>query len=183
MTWAGMTTTTTSRSRSMLYLGIDPGKQGAAVLLRGGGSLVCVSKLPIVGKDIDLHALSAWLEVACEVEGCSVDAIYAVLEALGARPAPKMGATSAITMGKNWGRLDGWLCGLGCRYDIAQPKVWQKAICPGSGDPKPRSIAAAKRLFPTLDLTPGRKVKPDDNIADAACIAEYCRRVLGGSDD
>ena len=164
----------------MLYLGIDPGKQGAAVLLRGDGSLVSATKLPIVGKDIDLRALISWLEQRCEEEGCTVDSISAALEALGSRPAPKMGAVSAITMGRNWGRLEGLLCGLSCRYDIPQPKTWQKEVCPGSGEPKPRAIAAARRLVPTLDLTPGRKVKPDDNIADAACIAEYCRRILGG---
>ena len=136
-------------------------------------------KLPIIGKDIDLHALSAWLEAICMKEGCTTDSLSGVLEALGSRPAPKMGATSAITMGRNWGRLEGLLCGLGVRYDIVQPKKWQKEVCPGSGDPKPRSISAARRLLPSLDLTPGRKVKPDDNLADAGCIAEYCRRVLG----
>ena len=163
----------------MLYLGIAPGKQGAVVLLRGDGSLVSAVKLPIIGKDIDLHALSAWLEAICMKEGCTTDSLSGVLEALGSRPAPKMGATSAITMGRNWGRLEGLLCGLGVRYDIVQPKKWQKEVCPGSGDPKPRSISAARRLLPSLDLTPGRKVKPDDNLADAGCIAEYCRRVLG----
>ena len=174
-----MTGSRESWRKRMLYLGIDPGKQGAAVLLRGDGSLVSVMKLPILGKDIDIHDLSSWLEATCIVEGCTVDSLSAALEALGSRPAPKMGATSAITMGRNWGRLEGLLCGLGVRYDIVQPKRWQQEVCPGSGDPKPRSISAAKRLLPALDLTPGRKKKPDDNIADAACIAEYCRRILG----
>jgi hypothetical protein len=164
----------------VLYLGIDPGKQGAAVLLRGDGSIAGVTKLPHTGKDLDVRTLCAWLESACWEEGCTTDNIYAVVEALGARPSPKMGAGSAITMGKNWGRLDGFLMGLGCRYDVVQPRRWQAEVCPGGGDPKPRSIAACRRLFPTLDLTPGRKVKPDDNIADAGLIAEYCRRVLGG---
>ena len=166
---------------STLYMGIDPGRQGAVVLLRGDGTLAGATKLPHVGKDLDLRALSVWLECLCEEEGCSIDSISAVVEALGARPSPKMGAGSAITMGKNWGRLDGWLTGLGCRYDIAQPKRWQSEICPGGDDPKPRSIAACKRLVPTLDLTPGRKTKPDDGLADACNIAEYCRRTLGRS--
>lgn len=172
---------TTSRSRR-LYLGIDPGKQGAAVLLRGDGSLVGATKLPHMGKDLDLRALCGWLESICYDEGCTTDSIYAAVEALGARPSPKMGAGSAITMGKNWGRLDGFLSGLGCRYDVVQPKRWQAEVCPGGGDPKPRSIAACKRLLPALDLTPGRKVKPDDNIADAGLIAEYARRILGGGE-
>ena len=166
---------------STLYMGIDPGRQGAVVLLRGDGTLAGVTKLPHVGKDLDLRALSVWLESLCEEGGCSIDSISAVVEALGARPSPKMGAGSAITMGKNWGRMDGFLTGLACRYDVVQPKRWQAEVCPGGGDPKPRSIAACKRLLPTLDLTPGRKVKPDDNIADAGLIAEFCRRIFGGS--
>jgi len=164
----------------VIYLGIDPGKQGAACLITRTGELVCARKLPHVGKDLDLVQLSDWLEDMARAEGCSPDAVTAAIEALGSRPSPKMGASSAITMGRNWGRLDGFLSGLGCRYDIVQPKAWQKLICPGSGDPKPRSISACRRLFPALDLTPGRKVKPDDNLADAALIAEWARRVLGG---
>jgi hypothetical protein len=171
--------TTTSHSR--LFLGIDPGKQGAAVLLRGDGTLAGVTKLPHIGKNIDLTALCAWLEGVCYEEGCTVDSLCAAVEALGARPSPRMGAGSAITMGKNWGRIDGFLTGLGCRYDVIQPKRWQAEVCPGGGDPKPRSIAASRRLLPTLDLTPGRKTKPDDNIADAGLIAEYARRILGGN--
>ena len=163
-----------------IFLGIDPGKHGAACLITRTGELVCARKLPHVGKDLDLVQLSDWLEDMARAEGCSPDAVTAAIEALGSRPSPKMGASSAITMGRNWGRLDGFLSGVGCRYDIVQPKRWQSAVCPGSGDPKPRSIAACRRLFPTLDLTPGRKVKPDDNLADAALIAEWARRVLGG---
>ena len=164
----------------MIFLGIDPGRQGAAVLISRSGEPLYARKLPHVGKDLDLVQLSDWLDEGAREQGCSVDAITAAIEALGARPSPKMGAASAITMGKNRGRLDGFLSGLGCRYDVVQPKTWQKLVCPGSGDPKPRSIAACRRLLPSLDLTPGRKVKPDDNIADAALIAEWARRVLGG---
>jgi len=162
----------------MLFMGIDPGKKGAAVLVRGV-DVVGVTKLPFTGKDLDLHALTAWLEGICDREGCSTDAVVVAVEALGSRPSPRMGAVSAITMGKNWGRLDGWLVGLGCRYDVVRPKAWQSRICPGSSDPKERSIAAVRRLFPCLDLTPGKKRKPDDNIADAGCLAEYAKRELG----
>lgn len=164
----------------MIFLGIDPGKQGAAVLISRSGEPICATKLPHIGKDLDLVQLSDWLDQVCLDQGCTADSVSAAIESLGSRPSPRMGASSAITMGKNWGRLDGFLSGLGCRYDVVQPKAWQKLVCPGSGDPKPRSIAACRRLFPTLDLTPGRKVKPDDNIADAALIAEWARRVLGG---
>ena len=164
---------------SLIYLGIDPGRQGAVAAL-SGTSILDSRKLPFTGKDLDLHTLTAWLEALCDRHGCSVDSVVVAVEALGSRPSPRMGAVSAITMGKNWGRLDGWLVGLGCRYDVVRPRKWQSVICPGSTDPKVRSIAAARRLFPALDLTPGRKVKPDDNLADAAGLAEYARRTLGG---
>ena len=89
----------TTTSPSKLYLGMDPGKQGAAVLLRGDGSLVSSTKLPHTGKDLDLRALSGWLESACWDEGCSSDSISAVVEALGSRPAPKTTGRVAVRVG------------------------------------------------------------------------------------
>lgn len=47
-------------------------------------------------------------------------------------------------------------------------------------DPKARSIAAAQRLLPDLDLSPGRRTKPHDGLADAGCLAVYALRVLAG---
>jgi hypothetical protein len=53
------------------------------------------------------------------------------------------------------------------------PQSWQRVILrdiPGEG--KARSIARAAQL-PGLNLTPGRRRKAHDGLADAACLALY----------
>lgn len=161
-----------------LFVGIDPGKSGAAVALGEGGELVASLLLPHVGKDLDTKGMLEWFQSLCWSSGEPVATLSVIVEALGSRPHARMGVSSAITMGKNWGRIEGTLAGLGCRYDIVTPQRWQKEICPGGAEPKVRSIAASRRLVPDLDLTPGRKKKAHDGLADAACIAEFCRRVF-----
>lgn len=162
----------------MLFVGIDPGKKGAAVALAEDGSVFSSLLLPHTGKDFDVREFLGWIEQICWDSGEPLATVSVIIEALGSRPHARMGASSAITMGKNWGRLEGTLAGLKCRYDIVTPQKWQKEICPGGGDSKDRSIAACKRLVPALDLKPGRRTKDHDGLADAACIAEYCRRVF-----
>jgi hypothetical protein len=164
-----------------IFIGIDPGKKGAAVALREDGTVLSTLLLPHTGKDFDVQEFLEWIEglwfYGYEA-GEPVSAASIIVEALGSRPHARMGASSAITMGKNWGRLEGTLAGLKLRYDVVTPQKWQKEICPGGGDPKDRSIAACKRLLPALDLKPGRRKKDHDGLADAGCIAEYCRRVF-----
>ena len=65
----------------------------------------------------------------------------------------------------------------------ATPHNWQKGlVLPSEGpDPKARSLAVARRLFP--DQLDKLKRKGDHNRADALLIAEYTRRTClqGGS--
>jgi len=55
-------------------------------------------------------------------------------------------------------------------YQLVAPQTWQRAMhagTPGS-DTKQRSILAAQRLFPSVDLRRNRKGRrPDDGLADA----------------
>ena len=160
-----------------IFLGIDPGQKGAYVMIDGDRNVLDADFLPYAGKALEVRRLNSWVDGILKDWDVSPDRLAAVLEALGSRPSPKMGASSAITMGRNWGRLDGWLTTRRTSYDVIQPKKWQAVVCPGGGDPKARSILAAQRLFPKLDLAPGARRKPSDGIADAACMAEYARRV------
>ena len=86
-----------------LFLGIDPGMQGAAVLLRADGSLVASTKLPHVGSDLNLHDLTNWLEEACESEGAKPQQISAAFEALGNRPYLGRKAVRLLTSSLRWG--------------------------------------------------------------------------------
>ena len=160
-----------------VYIGVDPGFTGYLVAISGAGEIVSTLKMPRCGRSgpVDIAVVMEWLiDVK---DGRAV----VMLEGL-VKPGGKMKGSKGTyqTQGANWGALRGMLIALGARFDTPPPRRWQQAICPGKGDTKARSIAACRRLFPDLDLTPGRKTKPDDNLADAACLAEYARRMFGG---
>ena len=167
----------------MIFVGIDPGLDGALVALREDGSLHSQAIMPTTpgaskGRVVDVRGLA---RILLDLPAPVVVAV----EAMAGRPPGKMGGGSALTIGANWGRIVGLLDALAfthgnsLSYDIVQPRRWQAVICPGTGDPKGRAVSAALRLCPDLDLTPGRRTKPHDGLADAYCIAEWCRRTLG----
>jgi hypothetical protein len=57
---------------------------------------------------------------------------------------------------------------------LVHPRTWQKRILkdvPGVG--KGRAVLLCKQRLPKLALTPGRRRKPHDGIADAACLAMF----------
>ena len=167
----------------MIFLGLDPGLDGALVALREDGTVLLQAIMPTSpgpskGRVVDVAALVVLL---LDLPAPAVVAI----EAMAGRPPGKMGGGSALTIGANWGRLAGMLATLAERYphrvrwDVVQPQRWQRVVCPGTGDPKARAIAAARRRAPGLLLTPGKRTKPHDGLADAWGIAEWCRREQG----
>ncbi len=80
----------------------------------------------------------------------------------------------------------GWawmLTALEISYQLVAPRTWQKVMHAGTSgtDTKQRSIIAAQRLFPRVDLRRSEKSrKLDDGLADALLLAEYGRRTHGG---
>ena len=155
-------------------LGIDPGAKGALVALVDGSPIVLeMPWIPRAG--VSLPEVRRWLE---ELPRPIVVAMESLVS-----PGPHIkGSKSGMqSKGRNHGVLEGLLVGLGIRYDTIHPKRWQKEVCPGSAPTKSRSVAACERLFPGIELRvgpTGRKRRPHDGIADAACLAEYARRVL-----
>ena len=167
----------------MIFVGIDPGLDGALVALREDGSLHSQAIMPTTpgpskGRVVDVRALA---RILLDLPAPVVVAV----EAMAGRPPGKMGGGSALTIGANWGRIVGMLDSLAVShghsiaYEIVQPQRWQREVCPGTGDPKGRAVSAELRLCPGLNLTPGKRTKPHDGLADAWCIAEWCRRTLG----
>lgn len=154
----------------MIYLGIDPGVSGGIAGLTASGELVRAVKMP---------------ETAAELVALFQE-IAAPLKAIGRRPraalelvaawAPKgqrMGATSAFTFGKGFGRLEAALAAADIPYDLVVPRKWQAALsCVTHGD-KNISKARALQLFPGSSVTHA--------TADAMLLAEYCRRGYVGS--
>ena len=178
----------------MIYIGIDGGKKGAIARLsdtvpeafRG----VEIFPMPIIsattgkGKDeYDVARIAddfrSWDSIAA-THGLR---LFAVIE----KPQPipptiKAGSHAQFQRGAQFGFA--WMLEALCiPYQLVAPRTWQKVMLEGTpgDDTKQRSIMAAQRLFPGVDLkrTP-RCRKADDGFSDALLLAEYARRIRNG---
>jgi hypothetical protein len=86
---------------------------------------------------------------------------------------PKQGVASTFKIGYGYGLWVGMCAALGYRYHIVSPHVWQRAMLSGTGKGKERSVLAAQRLFPTVDI-PRHK----HGRADALLIAAWALRYM-----
>lgn len=153
---------------SRLVLGIDPGKDGAGVLLDGDVPILSWrTKELLVEGDYVPSRLLEQLQLACAVRPA-----LAVLELPGLRPGES--GTSARTIGRGWGLWEMALAALRVPLLVPAPARWTRVIlrdAPGEG--KARAVHVALRRCPGLDLTPGRARNPHTGLADACCLALY----------
>lgn len=154
----------------MNVLGIDPGLDGALVLVELDGhrqrviAQQCTRDLSPEG-----YLPEAMDDLVSRWCGEHAPAL-AVLERVSARPGE--GVTSSFRFGFGVGLWRGILAGR-LRTIEPPPQTWQRVILkdiPGEG--KARSVARAAQL-PGLQLTPGKRRRPHDGLADAACLALY----------
>jgi hypothetical protein len=86
----------------------------------------------------------------------------------------RQGGTSAFSLGVGFGYWRGYFEAIGIETIYPRPREWQRYHF-GSGtvisDPKERSIRAAERLLPGLELVPEGCRKPSHGRADAGLIA------------
>ncbi len=172
------------------YLGIDPGLSGAFAVITGlnktgGPPFHLVESTPTFwvkkskGKKrmYDISALVYRLKILCDGHR-----IVAGLERQQAMPS--QGVVSMFSIGVGFGIWQGLLAGLGIDTLIVHPRKWQNRICPGKGDTKVRSIAAAKNLFGPLAVVGDgpRSKKPHDGKADALNICRYMVETVAGVD-
>lgn len=97
----------------------------------------------------------------------------------GNRQPIKGGIKQSFTAGMNFGVLMQW-CGANGRRLIVPPRQWQRAVLVNR-DGRSTKEASIEFSRDTLgvDLTPGKRTKPHDGMADAACIAFYGTKFLG----
>jgi crossover junction endodeoxyribonuclease RuvC len=160
------------------YIGIDPGLTGAVAVIDAGGRLVSATRTPIIraaagGKS--QYDTPAMVELLAEHKDCRV-----ALELVGAMPHD--GVASSFRFGTGWGLWQGILAALALPTVLVRPKEWQAATLvglPRGKAVKTSAVSAAQALFPTLPI----KVKADWGMADAALMAEWCRRThaVGGA--
>lgn len=164
----------------MIYLGIDPGLNGALVALDPSStvSLVTIVDTPtltVVGKtgkrrEYDTHAMAKALREFDDA--AEPNEIFALAELVHAMPG--QGVRSMFTMGRGVGVWEGLLCGIGIPFAFVTPQRWKKALMDGMGKDKDAARLTAMRLFPSIAGSFARK--KDDGRAEAMLIAEYARR-------
>jgi crossover junction endodeoxyribonuclease RuvC len=160
----------------MIFVGIDPGKDGAVVAIGEDrqviGSWLAADSFTIKvtkgGKRNYLEKNMA--NIIADL--LAMGPILTVLEKQQARPG--QGSTSMFQTGMGYGLWRGILGALAAPADIVHPKTWQKRVLRDApGDSKGRAIMVCSQRLPELNLTPGKRRKPHDGLADAGCMALY----------
>ena len=142
-----------------LYLGIDPGLNGAAVAVTSRGKVLNVidfSKVTIV--DI----AKEFFMMADRIQFASLEKVHAM---------PGQGVSSTFKFGQAYGTVRALLTAYSIKFEEVTPNKWMtKMQCQTKGD-KRVTKEAAQRLFPEHKWT--------HKTSDAVLIAEYCRRTYG----
>lgn len=159
----------------MNVIGIDPGKQGAFVVL---GEVICFLKMPL-----DHMGEVHFEEVKDFLVPYKSQPTHVYLER--AKPMA-MGSKHAFNYGRDFAKLEIALKLSGLSTTYVEPNVWSKVMTEGiSKDlhPKVRSRVAVERLFPVeIKLIPQNKNgKPHDGIIEALLIAGFGKRQLGNT--
>lgn len=163
----------------MIFIGIDPGLDGACCKLEvgslGGGHRIQFFDMPTLvvsekpkRREYDMASIVAKFQVWHGTES----PLFVALERQ--QSMPDQGVASTFRTGVGYGMLQGILSTLRMPYELVAPVSWKKALMADMPKDKSASIVAAKRLFPDAaeHLT---RVK-DHGRADALLIAEFCRR-------
>jgi crossover junction endodeoxyribonuclease RuvC len=149
----------------MIVCGIDCGKQGAIVFLKG--QEVIMHKMP-----------EDYLALARIISEAGTKDISVFVEK--AQCMPQNGAVGMFNYGVGFGVILGILTALKIPYTLVPPKTWTKEMHLGTkgSEPKEKSLEAARRLYPEVNLIRERCRKPDEGYVDALLIAAYGQRVL-----
>ena len=161
----------------MRTFGIDPGLSGGLVLLSQKGKIKGKWVMPTSENTLDLSSLS---QIFQEIKTSSAEfgGVFAYLELVHSMP--KQGVASSFKFGRTFGVLEGMLTAFGIPFMLVTPQKWCKAMHEGVEkleDPKKRSVIAAGRLFPNIDLRATERSRvPHSGMLDALLIAEWGRR-------
>jgi hypothetical protein len=170
----------------VICIGIDPGAEGGIARLVDRSAAECprvgVGPLPMLAREPDASAIADLLRNERDMAS-HPELLHVWAERPQAMPASMGGGSANFRRGLWWGLLVGLCAGLRLRLHPVRPAVWQRTMLAGTegADTGVRSILAAQRLFPGIDLRRSMRCKgPSDGLSDALLIAEYGRRQLEG---
>ena len=185
---------------SKVYIGMDPGKDGAMTYIFPNGAVV-IKLFPLINREYELQGFKKRFE---EMRDDVVD-YHIVIEDVKALQKPMQAGNWSLSRGKTI--LECMCACYDIPYTLVHSKTWQKEMwqgipqqfekskkktkivegkkttvtVPGKKDTKAMSKIAAQRLFPDLDLRdPGRKTERaqalHDGVCDSLLMAEFGRR-------
>lgn len=171
-----------------VFVGVDPGKSGAWVMLDSKGFLQTRMITPIV-KDSNMVDIKKEFEWLCGI--CQNTDYKKILTIEDVHPLPGVGAKNTGAFMENKGQIEALFGVMKVLYEnidivYLAPSKWQKEVWdlkdrvekPGRCDTKATSLNCAKRIWgnDTFIETP-RSKKAHDGIVDAMLIAEASRRI------
>lgn len=164
------------------FVGVDPGKQGGAAILRVVGR----NKPEIVStfgfeKQTERDILNWFRSLPTDgpLDYCIEQVGYV----------PTDGGKGAFTFGQGYGFLRGILLSNDCRFEDPRPQIWQKALGIPSRKKQGRKFvetkdqfkdrlrAKAQQLFPSFPLwSEPKSLGRQRAVCDALLLAEYLRQ-------
>lgn len=155
----------------MVVLGVDPGKNGGVAIIDGlTGKVLLAERMLLIADEVDVRGFVNF------VKCYEVDRV--VFEK-PATPPGKGSVSSALKQGVNFGVLVGACEAMHVPHELVHPSRWKTKVFGAAKGDKTVAISFVRRMYPDVDLTPGKTRKPHDGIADAVCLAHYG---LGGAE-
>ena len=164
------------------YLGIDPGKQGAFVVIDENSAVVEKFGMPLIGKEYDKQAIVSILKryTYHKIGLENPDIIFGI------------GKSAVASLSNCVGLLEGIMIGLQTPFIMIKPKEWQKECWKHvkvqkktdgkANDTKATSIIAALNLWPSENFKTTNKngvsKNQNEGMIDAVLVAEYVRRMF-----
>lgn len=148
----------------MIFIGIDPGKNGGLVAING-------KQLRVTPMPDDEYGVWAWFSEIIE-EHDPTDCVACIEEA---HAYPGQGVCSMFQFGMGYGGLKMALSVSGIPFSIIKPKKWMGELGLLTTkkltyrERKKRNHQRVRQLFPKLNV--------EEEVADAILIAEYTRRI------
>lgn len=179
----------------MVIIGIDPGVQGAIVMINEDGEIISIQDIPTLklkkGKKsntiLDMAAMANIFRVPISLDNAHNIGVHVFIEKAQPMPARKkgkdgkeksvQGISSTFKYGMAYGILLGQITAFNMALTPVHPRTWKKAMMPDMDkSSKDASRYRAMQLFPSASDKLARK--KDEHRAEALLIAEYGRRQL-----
>ena len=165
---------------SKIYIGIDPGKEGAIAIIDNG--IVAIIDTPTTEiitkqktkkgncKKKNLYVESAMADILRAYQKYNIHVAIEKVHSM-----PKQGVSSMFSMGEGFGLWIGIIVAFQLPYTKVTPQAWKKEMLDGLGKEKSVSCYRAQQLFPNNEFYTPRK-RALDGRGDAVLIAEYAKR-------